>query len=290
MISLSCVQYISRIYICNSIHPFSPSHIIPADQVNARYVKIELPDKDCLQLGEVEVYGWLASEPVPIESLDVLTVGDDAARCWSAPGSRLLLTSDTYEWDDSHTATVAYVPTSPGPGKIYMMSLPKKKTAADETFGYPDFASEVALLDRSLVIEGAKDTGEFEKIGGHLIVLHTPHVHQHLEGALLLNMGQQGRLGRYPIHFHMSESVDGSTVAKNVIWESNQRCIVIHGSHNVTVSENVAYDTQGHCFMLEDGGEYDNRFEYNLGAKTAALPKDVIRTCGQYNMCLLFSC
>lgn len=85
------------------------------------------------------------------------------------------------------------------------------------------------------------------------------------------------RLGRYPVHFHMSESVYGSTIAKNVIYKSNQRCIVVHGSHNVTVSENVAYDTKGHCFMLEDGGEWDNTFSSNLGALTKALPRDIIR-------------
>ena len=28
----------------------------------------------------------------------------------------------------------------------------------------------------------------------------------------------------------------------------------ITSTHNLTVSENVAYDTRGHCFMLEDGG------------------------------------
>lgn len=49
----------------------------------------------------------------------------------------------------------------------------------------------------------------------------------------------------------MSECVHGSTLAKNVIYKSNQRCAVIHGSHNVTVADNVAYDTKGHCFMLE---------------------------------------
>ena len=58
-------------------------------------------------------------------------------------------------------------------------------------------------------------------------------------------------LFRYPLHFHMSECVHGSTLAKNVIYKSNQRCIVVHGSHNVTVADNVAYDTNGHCFMLE---------------------------------------
>ena len=103
-----------------------------------------------------------------------------------------MLTPDTHQWDDAHTVVVADTATSPGPGQVYVLPMAKKKTAIDETFGYPDFAVEVALIDRSLIIEGAQDEGEFADIGGHIIVLHTPHVHQHFEGALLQNMGQQG--------------------------------------------------------------------------------------------------
>lgn len=32
--------------------------------------------------------------------------------------------------------------------------------------------------------------------------------------------------------------------------------------------ENIAYDTFGHCFMTEDGGEVDNKFIRNLGSNT----------------------
>ena len=227
------------------------------DQVTARYVKITLGDQDCLQLGEVKIYGYQGS--FPVESLDKLTVGDDAARCWSTPGSRLMLTPDTFKFDDAHEATVV---SSPSAGVIATLPLPTKKTAVDETFGYPDFAVEVALLDRKMLIRGEKETGDHEKIGAHLIVLHTPMIAQHLEGVQFTNVGQQTRLGRYPIHFHMSECVHGSTVAKNVVWQSNQRCFVIHGTHNVTLSENVAYDTRGHCYMLEDGGEWDNKVSW----------------------------
>lgn len=53
-----------------------------------------------------------------------------------------------------------------------------------------------------------------------------------------------------------------------MIRESNQRCIVIHGTHNLTVIDNIAYDTHGHCYMTEDGGEIDNVFRRNLGALT----------------------
>lgn len=66
----------------------------------------------------------------------------------------------------------------------------------------------------------------------------------------------------------MSDHVTGSTVAKNLVKDSNQRCYVIHGTHGVRIEENVAYNTFGHCYMTEDGGEWENSFIRNLGAKT----------------------
>jgi parallel beta-helix repeat protein len=53
-----------------------------------------------------------------------------------------------------------------------------------------------------------------------------------------------------PIHFHLCDSVEGSIVSKNTIRESNQRCIVVHGTHNVTVSKNVAFNTKGHVSIF----------------------------------------
>lgn len=47
-----------------------------------------------------------------------------------------------------------------------------------------------------------------------------------------------------------------------------QRCIVIHASHNLTIDSNVAYNTAGHCFLLEEGGESNNTFINNIGAMT----------------------
>ena len=66
----------------------------------------------------------------------------------------------------------------------------------------------------------------------------------------LKQFGQQGVQGRYPIHTHMLESVEGTRIEKNVINRSNQRCIVIHGTHNATIFDNVAFFTKGHCFMV----------------------------------------
>lgn len=79
-----------------------------------------------------------------------------------------------------------------------------------------------------------------------------------------------GEAGRYPIHFHLCTDVNGAMVSRNSIRDSNQRCIVVHGTHNLTVLENVAHENKGHCYMLEDGGELDNKFVRNLGASTRA--------------------
>jgi hypothetical protein len=57
-------------------------------------------------------------------------------------------------------------------------------------------------------------------------------------------------------------------VSKNTIRESNQRCIVLAGTNDVLVEENIAYDTAGHCFVLQDGMESGNVFRRNLGALT----------------------
>ena len=72
-----------------------------------------------------------------------------------------------------------------------------------------------------------------------------------------------------PIHFHHSGNVDGSVIRKNVVRDSDQRCIVVHGTSHVLVENNVAYDHRGHCFIAsEDGYETDNNFKDNLGART----------------------
>ena len=162
-------------------------------------------------------------------------------------------------------------------------------------------AAEVAWLSRPIVFEAELD-GPDELHGGHLIVLHSPSIVQYIEGIEIRGFGQQGNLGRYdlhfildipcvkytdhlshcfivlfridryPIHFHMSGSVAGSIVRKNVIRDvsrklpylllllvhlgvhkltliasliqSKQRCVVIHGSHDVMVEENVSFSSK----------------------------------------------
>ena len=212
-----------------------------------------------------------------------ITVPDPkAAECWgSRPNGEILITNSKSSggWQNQIVRTVQTAEA--------LVTIQSADAAAKLSFAHTDsvqnpislaeaedprMASEVAWLSRPIVFEAEGDgpsDGTYDALhGGHLIILHTPNVAQHIEGVEIRNFGQQGILGRYPIHFHMSGSVAGSVVRRNVIRESKQRCVVIHGSHDVLVEDNVSFDSYGHCYLLEDGGEHDNTFRNNLGART----------------------
>lgn len=160
--------------------------------------------------------------------------------------------SNSFEFDFATQGMYKSFPTLAGPGE-------------------PIYAAEIARLTRRFVFEAQADNPD-PLLGGHFIVMHTPNVVQTISGLEIRNFGQQGRLGRYPVHFHMSGDVAGSVVSKNVVRDSFQRCYVIHGTDNLVVEDNVALNAQGHCYILEDGGETGNTFEHNLAAMVDSMP------------------
>lgn len=137
-------------------------------------------------------------------------------------------------------------------------------------FEYTDseYAVEVASLSRAVTFTSTVEND----IGGHLIIFHTS-TKQHISGVRIENFGQSGILGRYPIHFHMCGSSSSSVVTKNVIADSNQRCVFIHNTDEVTVEENVSHNTRGHCYATETGDERNNKFLGNLAVRTRKLHK-----------------
>ena len=57
-----------------------------------------------------------------------------------------------------------------------------------------DYAIEIALLSRNVIIEG--DEGEDDK-GGYMQVLHTPSIAQKIQGVEFLNMGRMGEEDKF---------------------------------------------------------------------------------------------
>lgn len=182
-------------------------------------------------------------------------------------GDSLAVTSDETWWAKEMVRTITAVDESTG-----IVNIEPSLTSALPGLngpGEPEFAVEVASLSRSVVFEAQTDNPSGQ-IGGHLIVYHTPNVPQLLSGVRFVNFGQGGILGRYPIHWHKSDD-SPSTISGNVVAQSNQRCIIIHNTNRVTVKDNVAHDTRGHCFATETGIEEDNVFARNLGIMTRLL-------------------
>jgi hypothetical protein len=218
------------------------------------------------------VRGLPAGTPAWVNLQDVSSdlqsiVVDAAVNGKWAPGAELLLTSHTQQWDGHQIRSVVRVAPFGSDGKFVTLTLNSAIDRPTTIIDSPDFAVEVALLSRNIVFEGGSDSNPLH--GGHFWVMNTPKVQQYIEGVDFQKFGQQGLLGRYPIHFHLCGDVDGAIVIKNTIRLSNQRCIVGHGTDNLRIEENVAFNTKGHCFMLEDGIETGNEFIRNLGAFTA---------------------
>ncbi|PZA06570.1 hypothetical protein EWH23_07055 [Meiothermus sp. PNK-Is4] len=130
----------------------------------------------------------------------------------------------------------------------------------------PEYA-EVGLLSRNIVVrsdEKAKDpaSAAYQK-GGHVMIMAGSQAR--FDWVEFRNMGQKSTFGRYPVHFHqVSDQGEGSYVKNSSIRESFNRCLVIHGTNQLLVEHNVAFDTLGHCFFLEEGSEVKNTLQGNL--------------------------
>ena len=151
-----------------------------------------------------------------------------------------------------------------------------------------EMRAEVGLLTRNVRFSGKMedacygdnlcDTFDDDTFGAQIKILRDFSVAR-IENAEFYHMGQQPVIGSYPIHFHMCLDTSGKDVyiRSNSIHNTFSRCLTIHGTHNVTVENNIAYRHLGHCFFLEDGGEQHNKLIGNLGLGTmpgTLLPTD----------------
>ncbi len=107
--------------------------------------------------------------------------------------------------------------------------------------------------------------------GGHVLVRQGFGRFQ-LQGVELYQLGQGGRMGHYPVHFHLDKdtSYTNAFLTDSSIWDSNTRFVTLHATHGVNIARNVGFLSMGHGFFLEDGSEIGNSFCYNLGISARA--------------------
>ncbi|GEM82131.1 hypothetical protein MHY01S_02970 [Meiothermus hypogaeus NBRC 106114] len=145
-----------------------------------------------------------------------------------------------------------------------------------------DERAAIGNLSRNIVIQAADDTLWREQgFGAHIMAMAGSVLK--LDGVELRRVGQLFRQGRYPIHWHML-SYDESTgaelgdatgqfVRNSSIWNSVNRCVTIHGTNGVTVSNNICYGILGHAVFLEDAVERRNVLENNLVLQVRQPPR-----------------
>ncbi len=131
----------------------------------------------------------------------------------------------------------------------------------------------VALLTRSIRIVSAGDAPDqkFDDMpatyyfGAHTVVRQGFAKYQ-VQGVEFAQLGQGGRLGHYPVHFHMARQTPADTYVKDSsVNESMTRWYVIHSTEGVTLARDVGWKSIGHGYYLEDGTETDNNFYSDIG-------------------------
>ena len=136
------------------------------------------------------------------------------------------------------------------------------------TFGV-DERGEVANLTRNIRIQASEDAEE-SYIGGHIMAMVGSRLQ--IDSVELNRMGQHLTLARYPVHWHVLGEGLGQYVRNASIHDNYNRCVTVHGTHNLRIENNVTYNTVGHCFFMEDGIETGNEFRRNLAIQTKCHP------------------
>lgn len=140
-------------------------------------------------------------------------------------------------------------------------------------FDSAETRAAVALLTRSIRIVSAGDAyddpfaaeapGKY--FGGHTIA-RAGFAKFQMQGVEMYQLGQGGRLGHYPVHFHMARKAPADTFVRDCsVHDSMTRFYVVHATHGVTLERNVGYKSIGHGYYIEDGTEIDNEFHANIG-------------------------
>jgi hypothetical protein len=136
-----------------------------------------------------------------------------------------------------------------------------------------DERAEVGLISRSIKLTADIPTNDSNSAhwGGEIKIVAsmgaTPKRTGEvvIQGVELEKFGKD-QLGSYPIHFHMDGDVGNQPVVDaNSIHHSFNKCITVHSTQNLTLSNNVCARVAGHLFYEELGDEAGISFINNLG-------------------------
>ena len=199
-------------------------------------------------------------------------------------GDQIVIASSNYDYSHEEVRTITAI--SKAGGQVFISldaPLSHRHYGEIETYSNGardwdiDLRAEVAVLNRSIRLQGlaTQDTDTFfgdrarynaglsQGFGGH--TMFTSSAGQiTLDSTQFDHMGQTGRLGRYPVHWHVALDRSGDILRGSSITNSNNRGVTVHGTLNLTIEDNLLHDIQGHGFFMEDGVETGNSFLRNI--------------------------
>ena len=162
-------------------------------------------------------------------------------------------------------------------------TLTKPATGGKNIPSVLDERAEVGNLTRNILVQSVDDAlWKTQGFGAHVMVMGAGSNAQ-VSGVEFRRVGQAGKFGRYPIHFHNQSYANGtpladakSSVQGSSIHDSSQRCLVIHGTNGIKFKNNICFAIKGHAIFLEDAVERRNVFEGNLVLNVRAASKPLL--------------
>ncbi|MDO8430827.1 MAG: hypothetical protein Q7S58_00305 [Candidatus Binatus sp.] len=137
----------------------------------------------------------------------------------------------------------------------------------DRNFGV-DERAEVALISRNIKLNSDTPAAGIDNHWGGETRFIAGFAEVSIQGVEIEKFGKE-KLGSYPLHFHMDGDVvkSGSKVLLNAnsIHHSYNKCITVHSTQNLTITNNVCARIVGHIFYEEIGDEDNITFTHNLG-------------------------
>ncbi len=211
----------------------------------------------------------------------ILEVHGEPRKGWTrlaqtaAKGATQITVLDASGWRVGDQIVIASTDFDPRQAEVKTITAIAGNTLTlDSALKYPHFGSvtfnvdqraEVGLLSRNVRIQGDESSAT-TGFGGHIMGMMGSFMR--VSGVELYRMGQLDQLARYPFHWHLMGQSPGQYIKNSSIHESFNRCVTMHGTSQVEVVGNVAYNAIGHCYFLEDGAESRNLIEGNLGIWT----------------------
>lgn len=213
------------------------------------------------------VTNWRAGDTIAVAPTDFYGVAATERLTLSgATGTQLALSTPLakFRWGKMQYVTNMGMSLTPDP--TFVPPATPSPTELDER-------AAVGNLSRNIVIQGVDDSAwQTTGFGAHMMIMNLASKVT-VDGVEFRRVGQAGNLARYPIHWHLLSyggdglllgDAIGHNIKNSSIWQSAQRCVVIHGTNGVQVLNNICQDIKGHAFFLEDAVERRNVFDGNL--------------------------